>query len=74
MGCGLITAKAQLEELDLSDNALGPYGMEGLVEFLKSPACFSLKCLRLNNNGLGIFGAKVKPYTILIFFYSFKKL
>jgi len=59
MGGGLIIAKAKLEELDLSDNALGPVGMEGLVEFVKSPACYSLKCLRLNNNGLGIYGAKM---------------
>ena len=57
---GVIIAKARIEELDLSDNALGPYGMEGVVEFIKSPACYSLKCLRLNNNGLGIYGVKVK--------------
>lgn len=52
-------AKANLIELDLSDNALGPVGMEGLVQFLKSPVCYSLKCLRLNNNGLGIYGGRV---------------
>jgi len=56
---GVIIAKARIEELDLSDNALGPYGMEGVVEFIKSPACYSLKCLRLNNNGLGIYGVKM---------------
>jgi Ran GTPase-activating protein 1 len=32
--------------------------MEGLVDFLKSPSCYSLKELRLNNNGLGITGGK----------------
>lgn len=52
-------AKANLVELDLSDNALGPVGMEGLVQFLKSPVCYSLQCLRLNNNGLGIYGGRV---------------
>ena len=52
-------AKANLIELDLSDNALGPVGMEGLVQFLKSPVCYSLKCIRLNNNGLGIYGGRV---------------
>lgn len=59
LGGGLILAKAQLVELDLSDNALGPVGMEGLVQFLKSPVCYSLKCLRLNNNGLGIYGGRM---------------
>ena len=52
-------AQAHLAELDLSDNALGPIGMEGLVQFLKSPVCYSLKTLRLNNNGLGIYGGRV---------------
>jgi len=73
MGGGLIIAKAKLEELDLSDNALGPVGMEGLVEFVKSPACYSLKCLRLNNNGLGIYGAKVKSQIYLKPFWFYEK-
>jgi len=59
LGGGLILANAHLEELDLSDNALGPVGMEGLVVFLTSPVCYSLKCLRLNNNGLGIYGGRM---------------
>nr|CAH0100224.1 unnamed protein product [Daphnia galeata] len=59
LGGGLILAKANLVELDLSDNALGPVGMEGLVQFLKSPVCYSLKCIRLNNNGLGIYGGRM---------------
>ena len=58
-------AKANLIELDLSDNALGPVGMEGLVQFLKSPVCYSLKCIRLNNNGLGIYGGRVTQHTLL---------
>lgn len=56
---GIITAKATLVELDLSDNAFGPIGVEGLVELFRSPSCFTLQILRLNNNGLGIAGGKV---------------
>ena len=56
---GLMTAKACLVELDLSDNAFGPNGMHGLTDFLKSSSCFTLRELRLNNNGLGIQGGKV---------------
>ena len=59
MGGGLILAQAHLTELDLSDNALGPIGMEGLVSFIKSPVFYSMKTLRLNNNGLGIYGGMV---------------
>lgn len=70
LGGGLILAQAHLAELDLSDNALGPVGMEGLVAFLKSPVCFSLKTLRLNNNGLGIYGGRVSEHEMcFIFFY-----
>ena len=51
---------AQLVELDLSDNAFGPNGLVGVVELLKSSACFGLKIIRFNNNGLGIGGGKVR--------------
>jgi Ran GTPase-activating protein 1 len=54
-----MTAKACLVELDLSDNAFGPNGMIGLTDFLKSSSCYTLRELRLNNNGLGITGGKV---------------
>ncbi|XGW13991.1 hypothetical protein V3C99_000348 [Haemonchus contortus] len=47
-----------ITELDLSDNAFGPIGAEGIQEFLVSPAAFSLEVLKLNNNGLGA-GGKV---------------
>lgn len=67
LGGGLILAKANLVELDLSDNALGPVGMEGLVQFLKSPVCYSLKCIRLNNNGLGIYGGRVIQQELINF-------
>lgn len=41
----------QLEELDLSDNAFGPDGVQGFSDLLANMP--SLKTLRLNNNGLG---------------------
>merc|ERR1712142_698296 len=44
---------------DLSDNAFGPVGMEGLITFLKSPSCFSLQELKLNNTGCGVTGGKM---------------
>ncbi|KAH8335875.1 hypothetical protein KR074_000576 [Drosophila pseudoananassae] len=53
LGAGLIAAGAKLTVLDLSDNALGPNGMRGLEEFLRSPVCYSLQELLLFNCGLG---------------------
>ena len=61
---GLMTAEARLVELDLSDNAFGPNGMSGVTEFLRSSSCYSLRELRLNNNGLGIQGGKVRVFFI----------
>ncbi|XP_065218573.1 ran GTPase-activating protein 1 [Planococcus citri] len=58
LGDGVITAKAHLVELDLSDNAFGPIGVDGLKKLFKSSSCFTLEILRLNNNGLGITGGK----------------
>ena len=55
----MMLANARLVELDLSDNAFGPNGMDGLVDLLTSPTCYTLKELRLNNNGLGVTGGKV---------------
>ena len=54
-----MNAGASLTELDLSDNAFGPNGMEGLTDLLKSSSCYRLQALKLNNNGLGIHGGKV---------------
>uniref|UniRef100_F1KT89 Ran GTPase-activating protein 2 n=1 Tax=Ascaris suum TaxID=6253 RepID=F1KT89_ASCSU len=54
----MITGGVQLVELDLSDNAFGPIGAEGIEKFLESPAAYSLQVLKLNNNGLGA-GGKV---------------
>lgn len=59
LSTGLLTANVRLSELDLSNNAFGPIGMEGLVKLLNSPVCYELQTLRLMNNGLGISGAKM---------------
>ncbi|KAJ6646104.1 Ran GTPase-activating protein [Pseudolycoriella hygida] len=59
LGKGMIAAGAKLTVLDCSDNALGPNGMTGLVDLLKSPTCYSLQELKLNNCGLGIGGGKM---------------
>ena len=62
---GLMTANARLVELDLSDNAFGPIGMEGIVELLKSPSCFTLQELKLNNTGCGVTGGKLLAKTLM---------
>ncbi|NP_001080230.1 RAN GTPase activating protein 1 [Xenopus laevis] len=59
LGDALITAGAQLTELDLSDNAFGPDGVRGFEALLKSPTCFTLQELKLNNCGMGIGGGKI---------------
>lgn len=65
MGNGLTIAKAQLTELDLSDNAFGPIGVSGLANLLSSPSCYQLQELKLNNNGLGISGGKMLAEALL---------
>lgn len=55
---GIMMSNARLHELDLSDNAFGPIGIEVVAPFLESEACESLQILRLNNNGLGPEGAE----------------
>lgn len=59
LGKGMIKASAKLAILDCSDNALGPNGMKGLVDLLKSTTCYSLQELRLNNCGLGTSGGRM---------------
>ncbi|XP_063392130.1 ran GTPase-activating protein 1-like [Cydia fagiglandana] len=59
LGDGMIAAGARLKVLDLSDNAFGPIGVEGLAKLLQSEVCSELEELRLNNNGLGITGARL---------------
>ena len=56
---GILTAKAHLVELDLSDNAFGPVGMEGIIDLLKSDSCSTLKELKLNNTGCGVTGGRL---------------
>ena len=57
--CGAIDKSgAHLVELNMCDNAFGPIGLEGLVSFLQSACCYSLKEIRMHNNGLGQDGAK----------------
>jgi Ran GTPase-activating protein 1 len=68
LGSGVIAAKAHLVELDLSDNAFGPIGMEGLADLLKSPSCYTLKELKLNNTGCGVTGGKLLAQCLLACF------
>jgi Ran GTPase-activating protein (RanGAP) involved in mRNA processing and transport len=48
----------KLVEINMSDNAFGPIGLEALVQFFESGCCFSLKEIRMHNNGLGPQGAQ----------------
>ncbi|XP_076286300.1 ran GTPase activating protein [Lasioglossum baleicum] len=59
LGSSLCSAGTRLIELDLSDNAFGPIGVQGLASFLTSNTCYTLRELRLNNNGLGISGGNM---------------
>uniref|UniRef100_A0A8D2LQ55 Ran GTPase-activating protein 1 n=1 Tax=Varanus komodoensis TaxID=61221 RepID=A0A8D2LQ55_VARKO len=59
LGEALISAGCQLIELDLSDNAFGPDGVRAFEALLKSPTCFTLQELKLNNCGMGIGGGKI---------------
>ncbi|XP_058119645.1 ran GTPase-activating protein [Anopheles ziemanni] len=65
LGQGMITAGARLTVLDCSDNALGPNGMVGLVDLLKSSTCYTLQELKLNNCGLGIEGGTMLAKALL---------
>ncbi|KAG8038321.1 hypothetical protein G9C98_006648 [Cotesia typhae] len=65
LGDGLNIAGAHLVELDLSDNAFGPIGVQGLAALLSSSTCYTLQALRLNNNGLGISGGKMLAKALL---------
>lgn len=59
LGSGMTVAGARLTVLDLSDNAIGPHGMVGLEDLLRSPVCYSLQELHMNNCGLGIYGGRM---------------
>ncbi|CAF1066169.1 unnamed protein product [Brachionus calyciflorus] len=57
--CGAIdTSGAHLVEINMSDNAYGPIGLNALVDFLQSACCYSLKEIRMHNNGLGPQGSQ----------------
>lgn len=57
--CGAIDISgAKLVELNMSDNAFGPIGLDALIEFFQAGCCHSLQELRLHNNGLGPQGAQ----------------
>ncbi|CAG7716423.1 unnamed protein product [Allacma fusca] len=62
---GVDLAGARLTCLDLSDNAIGPVGMPGLVPFFKSRSSFSLKELIFNNNGWGPDGGSMLAEALL---------
>ncbi|XP_035907173.1 ran GTPase-activating protein [Anopheles stephensi] len=74
LGQGMITAGAQLTVLDCSDNALGPNGMVGLVDLLKSTTCYTLEQLKLNNCGLGIQGGTMLAEALLEGYNASKKV
>lgn len=54
-----MAAGARLVELDLSDNAFGPVGIQAIFQLLTSPACHTLRVLKLNNTGIGVGGGEV---------------
>ena len=72
LGRGIMTAHAKLVEIDLSDNAFGPIGMEGIVDLLKSPSCFTLKVLKLHNTGCGVTGGKKLAETLIETYHASK--
>ena len=51
--------------LDLSDNAFGLIGVQGLASLLRSSSCYALEKLILNNNGLGIGGGMLLANALL---------
>nr|CDJ85826.1 Leucine-rich repeat domain containing protein [Haemonchus contortus] len=59
MCSAMINAHCHITELDLSDNAFGPIGAEGISQFLVSKSAYSLQVLKLNNNGLGAGGKTI---------------
>ncbi|XP_041072789.1 ran GTPase-activating protein 1-like [Carcharodon carcharias] len=59
LGEAVMLAGAELTELDLSDNAFGPDGIQSCKDLLRNKSCFTLKELRLNNCGLGTEGGKI---------------
>ena len=73
LSAGILKAQAKLTVLDLSDNAFGPIGMEGIVDLLKSPCCYGLKELKLNNTGCGVAGGTKLAATLMECYNSSKQ-
>ncbi len=65
LSAGILKAQARLTVLDLSDNAFGPIGMEGIVDLLRSPCCYTLRELKLNNTGCGTAGGTKLAQTLM---------
>lgn len=63
LGDAVFAAKASLVELDLSDNAFGPDGINAVKSLLSSRSGYTIRILKLNNNGLGPNGGKVTYMT-----------
>ncbi|KAF8323127.1 putative ran GTPase activating protein 1 [Clavulina sp. PMI_390] len=61
--CDALVDKPSLVELDLSDNAFGGRSAEPMVNFLTNNRTFSI--LRLQNNGLGIWGGTTVANALL---------
>ncbi|OWR41091.1 putative ran gtpase-activating protein, partial [Danaus plexippus plexippus] len=59
LGDGMIEAGARLTLLDLSDNAFGPIGVEGLAKLLQSEVCSELQLLRDKHTHMR---ALIQPY------------
>ena len=68
LGEGIMAAESTLTELDLSDNAFGPTGVQPIIPLLTSSSFYSIKVLKFNNNGLGITGGKVSRKILCKFF------
>ncbi|KAF9514673.1 hypothetical protein BS47DRAFT_1342819 [Hydnum rufescens UP504] len=61
--CDALTTKTSLVELDLSDNAFGGRSAEPMVNFLTHNRSFQV--LKLNNNGLGVWGGTTVANALL---------
>ena len=65
LGEAMMGARAQLVELDLSDNAFGPAGIRAIFTLLTSSVCHTLKILKLDNTGMGSQGGVVSQFNII---------
>ena len=71
--CGALDRTgAHLVEINMSDNAYGPIGLDALVNFFESACCYSLKEIRMHNNGLGPEGARKFALALEKCFYNSK--